>query len=72
MAIFTVPPKNFETKNTTTLCQPIVTNPYTASRLGKTTDITVSDEELKEENWKPVFDDLATKWPEVVRRFTIN
>lgn len=43
-----------------------------ASRLGKTTDITVSDEELKEENWKPVFEDLATKWPEVVRRFTMN
>ncbi len=41
-----------------------------ASKLGKTTNITVSDEELKEENWKPVFEDLATKWPEVVRRFT--
>ncbi len=43
-----------------------------ANRLGKTTDITVSDEELKEENWKPVFEDLATKWPEVVNRFTMN
>ena len=43
-----------------------------ANRLGKTTDITVSDEELKEENWKPVFEDLAIKWPEVIRRFTVN
>jgi len=43
-----------------------------ASKLGKSTDITVSDEELKEENWKPVFEDLATKWPEVVRRFTMD
>jgi hypothetical protein len=43
-----------------------------ANRLGKTTDITVSDEELKEENWMPVFEDLATKWPEVVRRFTTD
>lgn len=43
-----------------------------ANRLGKTTDITVSDEELKEENWNPVFEDLATKWPEVVNRFTMN
>jgi len=41
-----------------------------ASALGKSTDITVSDEELKEENWKECLEDLATKWPEVVRRFT--
>lgn len=43
-----------------------------AKRLGKTIDITVSNEELEEENWKPVFEDLATKWPEVVRRFTMD
>jgi hypothetical protein len=43
-----------------------------ASGLGKTMDITVSDEELKEENWRPVFEDLAIKWPEVVRRFTVD
>ena len=43
-----------------------------ASEIGKSTDITVGDEELTEENWKPCFEDLARKWPEVVRRFTIN
>lgn len=43
-----------------------------AKRLGKTIDIAVSNEELEEENWKPVFEDLATKWPEVVKRFTMD
>lgn len=43
-----------------------------ASRLGKSIDITVTDEELKEENWKPVLIDLARKWPEVVKRFTVD
>ncbi|MCK5475445.1 MAG: hypothetical protein KAI71_02595 [Candidatus Pacebacteria bacterium] len=43
-----------------------------AKRLGKTTDIVVSNEELEEENWKSVFEDLAKKWPEVVRRFTMD
>jgi len=33
-------------------------------------DIAVSDEEMKEENWKPCFDDLALTWPEVASRFT--
>jgi hypothetical protein len=33
-------------------------------------DITVSDEEMKEENWRACFDDLALRWPEVVSRFT--
>jgi len=41
-----------------------------ASAIGKSTDITVSDEEMKEENWKECLEDLAIKWPEVVRRFT--
>lgn len=41
-----------------------------ASELGKSTDITVSDEELKEDNWKECLEDLAIKWPEVVKRFT--
>lgn len=41
-----------------------------ASELGKSTDITVSDEELEEDNWKECLVDLAVKWPEVVRRFT--
>jgi len=43
-----------------------------ASKLGKSLDIDVSDEELTEENWKPAFEDLAVKWPEVVSRFTIE
>ena len=43
-----------------------------AKEVGKSTEIDVSDEELKEENWKEVFEDLATKWPEVVRRFTVS
>lgn len=43
-----------------------------ASRLGITTDISVTDEELKRENWEHVFEDLAAKWPEVVSRFTTN
>ena len=50
----------------------VITYRLHANRLGKTKDITVSDDELKEENWKPVFEDLATKWPEVVQRFTMN
>ena len=41
-----------------------------AVKLNKTTDVGVSDNELNEENWKPVYEDLAYKWPEVVRRFT--
>lgn len=40
-----------------------------ASKLGETTDISVSDEELNEENWREAFEDLATSWPEVVSRF---
>ncbi|MCY4379077.1 MAG: hypothetical protein OXC39_04530 [Candidatus Dadabacteria bacterium] len=40
-----------------------------ASKLGKTTDTTVSEEELKEENWIECFKDLESKWPEVVERF---
>jgi len=43
-----------------------------ANKLGITTDITVSDEELEEENWMPVFDDLVAKWPKLVKRFTSN
>lgn len=41
-----------------------------ASELGVTTDIDVSEEEAKEETWRDVFTDLATKWPQVVARFT--
>lgn len=43
-----------------------------AARLGISTDLTVTDDELRPENWGPVFDDLAAKWPEVVRRFTVE
>lgn len=43
-----------------------------ASRLGKTTDISVTEEELSEDNWKPAFNELAIKWPEVVARFTLD
>jgi len=41
-----------------------------ASRIGVTTDIDISEEEAKEEYWKEAFVDLATKWPQVVARFT--
>lgn len=43
-----------------------------ASRLGKSTDITVTDEEALQENWKACLEDLALKWPEVVNRFTVD
>lgn len=41
-----------------------------ASKLGVTTDITVSEEEAEEDNWRTAFTDLATRWPQVVARFT--
>jgi len=41
-----------------------------AFRIGVTTDIDISEEEAKEENWKEPFMDLASKWPQVVARFT--
>ena len=41
-----------------------------ASRLGASTDLTVSDGELARTNWEPVLQDLSAKWPEVVSRFT--
>ena len=40
-----------------------------AVRLNHSTDVTVSDEELKEDNWSKVFIDFATKWPQIVSRF---
>ena len=30
------------------------------------------EEEMEEENWRPAFEDLATQWPEVVARFTVD
>ena len=44
--------------------------PISFQEFSKRIDTTVSEEELKEENWKACFDDLALTWPEVVRRFT--
>jgi hypothetical protein len=43
---------------------------YHARRKKKSLDLSVSDEELEEANWQPVFMDLAAKWPKVVARFT--
>jgi hypothetical protein len=43
-----------------------------ANRLGASTDLTVADSELVPTNWEPVLDDLASKWPEVVGRFTVD
>ncbi|MBI4480165.1 MAG: hypothetical protein HY651_09100 [Acidobacteria bacterium] len=43
-----------------------------ASEIGQPTDIALSDSELKEENWKECFEDLALRWPEVVARFKID
>jgi hypothetical protein len=41
-----------------------------ASRLGVTTDLELSDDEYQEDSWRPCFEDLAARYPEVVRRFT--
>jgi hypothetical protein len=41
-----------------------------AARLGVSTDLSVSDNELARINWEPVLQDLAVKWPEVAGRFT--
>lgn len=43
-----------------------------ASALGITTDVEVADEEMENANWEPTFLDLATKYPEVVARFTVD
>jgi hypothetical protein len=40
-----------------------------AVRFGVPVDVGVSQEELRTENWIHVWDDLASKWPEVARRF---
>jgi hypothetical protein len=41
-----------------------------ASHLGVTTNIELSGDELREDNWKSTFQDFATKWPHVTARFT--
>jgi len=43
---------------------------FYARRQKKSTDLAVTDAELEESNWQPVFLDLATKWPKIVSRFT--
>lgn len=48
----------------------IASPPISFQEFKKRMDVSMSQEEMKEENWKPCFDDLALKWPEVVRRFT--
>ena len=41
-----------------------------ASRNDITTDIDLSDDEMKEDYWGSTFQQFVTDWPEVVRRFT--
>ena len=48
----------------------IASPPISFQEFKKRMDVSMSQEEMKEENWKPCFEDLALKWPEVVRRFT--
>jgi hypothetical protein len=43
-----------------------------AVRIGISVDVNVSKEELHTENWIHVWDDLASKWPEVAQRFPKN
>lgn len=43
-----------------------------AVKHGITTDIELSEEEMEEDNWGPSFEDLVTKWPKVVARFTVD
>ena len=43
---------------------------YHARRETKSLNLAVSDEELDESNWQPVFMDLAAKWPQIPARFT--
>ena len=41
-----------------------------ARRFNVEMDLSVKDDELKEENWNGTLNQLATEWPEVVARFT--
>lgn len=43
-----------------------------AVKHGITKDIILSEEEEKEEHWRPAFEELATQWPKVVARFTMD
>lgn len=41
-----------------------------AARIGVTTDLSLSDEELAESHWEPVLLAFAREWPDVARRFS--
>ncbi len=43
-----------------------------ASRIGVTTDIDLSDDEMEEDHWGSTFQRFAMEWPEVVQRFTTD
>lgn len=40
-----------------------------AARLGKNLDLSVTDDELRSENWAETYENLAVEWPQVVARF---
>lgn len=41
-----------------------------ASRMDITTNIDLSDEEMKEDHWSTTFQQFAMEWPQIVQRFT--
>lgn len=43
-----------------------------ADKIGITRDLSVSEQELKEENWDQCFNDLYLSYPKIVARFTID
>jgi hypothetical protein len=43
-----------------------------ASKLSVTTDVSVSNDEMIQDNWYPAFVALTMKWPEVTERFTYD
>ena len=43
-----------------------------ADRIGATRDTSVSDSEIDENNWKAPLQWLASEWPEVVARFSVD
>ena len=45
---------------------------FHASRIYVTTDIDLSDDELKEDHWGDIFQRFAMEWPEAVQGFTTN
>ena len=43
-----------------------------ANRYGLTTDVNVSEEELRFANWKAAWEDFVEKWPEIATRYDEN